>query len=150
MTLRPYLVVAAAALCAPAAALAASHQSTGHDSASVNCGGSGEKSLYCIPQQSVFTFTHVTKAAHCSVLVDFTVEPKIEGLKGHAHLELQGASRKDAGITRTAHPLIEGGPYSYKFTALRTGSYKLTGWYEGDGTRLASSHRAERFALHCG
>jgi hypothetical protein len=150
MNLRPYLAVAAVTLCAPATALAAGDQSTAHDSASINCGGSGEKSLYCIPQQSVFTFTHVAKGSHCSIQVGFTVEPKIEGLKGHAHLELQGASRKDAGIARTAHPLVSGGASIYKFTDLRTGPYKLTGWYEGDGTRLASSHRSTHFALHCG
>jgi hypothetical protein len=151
MTLRPYLAIAtAAALSVPGAAVAASHQSTGHDSASVNCGGSGVNSLYCIPQQSVFTFTRVAKAARCSIAVDFTVEPKIEGLKGRAHIALKGLSGKDRGVTHTARPLVGGGPYSYKFTALRTGSYKLTGWYEGDGTRLASAHRTKQFTLNCG
>jgi|ERR1700691_239975 len=151
MTSRPYLAIAAAAaLCTPGAALAASHRTTGHSSPSVNCGGSGVKSLYCIPQQSVFTFTHVAKAAHCSIEVGFTVEPKIEGLNGYAHIALQGLRGKDHSIARTARPLVAGGAYSYKFTALRAGSYQLTGWYEGDSTRLASAHRTEDFALHCG
>jgi hypothetical protein len=150
MTFRPYLVIAATVvLCAPAAALAAS-QSTGHDSSSVNCGGSGVDALYCIPQQSVFTFTRVAKAPHCSIQVDFTVEPKIEGLKGRAHITLKGTGGEDRSISRTARPLVEGGPYSHKFTKLIAGPYQLTGWYGGDATRLASAHRTKRLTLNCG
>jgi hypothetical protein len=150
MTLRPYLAIAAtAALCAPAAAFAA-NQSAGHDSASVNCGGSGVSSLYCIPQQSVFTFARVAKVPHCSIQVGFTVEPKIEGLTGHAHITLKGTGGKARRISRTARPVVGGGPYSYRFTKLAAGAYMLTGWYEGDGTRLASTHSTKRFTLRCG
>jgi hypothetical protein len=151
MIRRPYLAIAATAvLCAPAAALAANHRSTGHDSASVNCGGSGVKSLYCIPQQSVFTFTSTASAPHCSLKVGFTVEPAIEGLTGHAHLALKGSSHKDRRIARTAHPLVSGGQLSYTFKKLHAGPYELTGWYEGDETRQASTHHSEHVTLHCG
>jgi hypothetical protein len=144
------LCASPAALCASPAALAEGRGSTIHDSASVNCGGSGVNSLYCIPQQSVFTFNRVGKAAHCSIQVNFTVEPKIQGLSGHAHLELKGASRLTRGVERTARPLVGGGRYGYKFEKLSGGDYRLTGWYEGDGTRLASTHHTKHFTLRCG
>jgi hypothetical protein len=153
MSRRPYLAIAVtAALCAPAAALAAGHQSSGHKSANanLNCGGNGVDALYCIPQQSVFAFTHATGAPHCALKVGFTVEPKIEGLTGHAHLALKGSSDQDRHIDRTARPLVGGGRLSYTFKQLRAGPYQLTGWYEGDETRLASAHRTERVTLHCG
>lgn len=151
MIRRTYLAIATAAtLCAPAAALAATNQSTAHDSASVNCGGDGVHSLYCIPQQSVFAFTHTAKAPHCSLKVGFTVEPTIEGLKGHVHLELKGTSHKDRHIDHIARPLVGGGSFTYRFAKLRTGPYELSGWYEGDSTRLASTHHSEHVAVHCG
>jgi hypothetical protein len=151
MIRRPYLAIAAtAALCTPAAALAAGHRSAEHKSASVNCGGSGVKSLYCIPQQSVFTFTGTASAPHCSLKVEFTVEPKIEGLTGHAHLGLKGSSHQDRRIDRTAHPVVGGGQLSYTFSKLHAGPYELSGWYEGDETRLASTHHTEHVVLHCG
>jgi hypothetical protein len=141
------LIAASLAVCVPASALASSHASKSASNAGVNCGGSGVNSLYCIPQQSVFTFTHVAKAAHCSIRVGFTVEPKIEGLRGHAHITLKGLSGK---VHRIARPSVEGGPYSVTFAKLRAGAYRLTGWYEGDGTRLASTHRTLRLVLSCG
>jgi hypothetical protein len=151
MIRRSYLAIAAtAALCTPAAALAAGHQSAGHESASVNCGGSGVNSLYCIPQQSVFAFTHTASAPHCSLKVGFTVEPKIQGLKGHVHLGLKGTSHQDRSVSRVAHPLVSGGAFTYKFTNLRAGAYALSGWYEGDSTRQASTHQSEHVTLHCG
>jgi hypothetical protein len=151
MTRRSHLVIAAAvALCASPTTLAVGRGSTIHDSASVNCGGSGVNSLYCIPQQSVFTFKHIGKAAGCSILVSFTVEPKIEGLSGHVHIGLKAIDHQRHSLERTARPLITGGSSSYRFKKLSAGNYQLSGWYEGDGTRLASTHRTKRFALHCG
>jgi hypothetical protein len=148
MIRRPYLAIAAAAaLCAPTAALATSE---GHKSSNVNCGGSGVKSLYCIPQQSTFAFTGTSRAPHCSLKVDFTIEPAIEGLTGHAHLGLKGTSRGDSHVARTARPLVSGGPLSYTFAKLRSGSYELSGWYAGDSTRLASTHHTTHATLHCG
>jgi hypothetical protein len=141
-------IAAAAALCVPTAALAAGPRSA--HSAGVNCGGSGVDSLYCIPQQSVFAFTHVEKAPHCSIKVSFTVEPRIEGLTGHARIELKGADAGDRGVDRSARPLVGGGAYSLLFKKLSSGDYKLSGWYEGDGTRLASTHKSKPFGLHCG
>jgi hypothetical protein len=150
MIRRPHLVIAAAAaLCVPATALAASRHSPGRASSAVNCGGGGVDALYCIPQQSVFTFTGTAKAPHCSLKVDFTIEPKIDGLTGHAHLALKGASRKDRHFAHVARPIVGGGPLSYTFTKLHTGPYTLTGWYEGDSTRLASAHLTEHVAVHC-
>jgi hypothetical protein len=147
MIRRSHLVIAvAAALCVPTAALAASPRDA--HSAGVNCGGSGVDSLYCIPQQSVFAFTHVGKGPQCSIKVSFTVEPKIEGLTGHARIELKGAGAH--GVDRSAHPLVGGGLYSVLFKKLSSGEYKLSGWYEGDGTRVASTHKSKSFALHCG
>jgi hypothetical protein len=144
------LVASTAALCgASPGALAASHQFAGRHSVHVNCGGSGVNSLYCIPQQSVFAFNRVGKSAQCSIQVGFTVEPRIQGLSGHAHLELKGISHEDRGVKRTARPLVGGGQYSHRFKKLRGGEYRLSGWYEGDGTRIASLHRAKRFTLHC-
>jgi hypothetical protein len=149
MIRRPYVVIAlAAALCVPTAALASSPRST-PDSASVNCGGSGVDSLYCIPQQSVFAFTHVGKGARCSIQVSFTVEPTIKGLSGHANVELSGTGAKH-NVKRVVKPLVVGGGYSLQFKKLSSGDYKLSGWYEGDGTRLASAHKSKRFTLHCG
>jgi hypothetical protein len=149
MIRRPHVVIAVAAAlcCVPAAALASSPRSKS-DSASVNCGGSGVDSLYCIPQQSVFAFTHVGKGAHCSIQANFTIEPTIKGLNGHAHVELSGTGSKH-NVKRVAHPLVGGGSYSLQFKKLSSGDYKLSGWYEGDGTRLASTHKSKRFALHC-
>lgn len=143
-------IAATAALCASPATLAAGQRFTAHDSASVDCGGSGVNSLYCIPLQSVFTFKHVGKSAHCSIQVGFMVEPKIQGLSGHAHLELKGLSRQGRNIDRTARPLVGGGPSGYRFKKLTRGSYQLTGWYEGDGTRLASTHHTKHITLLCG
>ncbi len=108
-------------------------------------------SLYCVPQQSIFTFTHVAKSAKsCSVRVDFTVKPEINEASGHARLELRGVSRKDKRIDKSAQPLVSNATGSFKFTKLRAGAYKLTGWYEGDSDRLASAHSTQSFTLHCG
>jgi hypothetical protein len=143
-------IAAAAALCASPTTLAAGRRAKIHDSASVNCGGSGVSSLYCIPQQSVFAFRHIGKAAGCSIQVSFTVEPKIEGLSGHVHLGLKGVGHQNRGFARSARPLVTSGPGSYRFKKLTSGDYQLSGWYEGDGTRLASAHHTKRFLLHCG
>jgi hypothetical protein len=151
MTHRPLLAIATtAALCAPAAALAAHHRSTVHASSTVNCGGSGVNSQYCIPQQSTFAFTGTSRAPHCSLKVQYTVEPDIHGLTGHAHLDLKGTGHGDRRISRVARPLVEGGPLSYTFTHVHPGPYLLSGWYEGDGTRLPSTHHSEHVTVHCG
>src|SRR5690242_20318866 len=106
MTCRSYLAIAVmAAFCASPARLAAGREAPIHESASVNCGGDGVNSLYCIPQQSVFAFKHVGKSVRCSIQVGFTVEPRIQGLSGHAHLELKGVGRLDRRVDRTARPL---------------------------------------------
>jgi hypothetical protein len=139
-----------AALCISTVTLTGARGLPFNDSASVNCGGSGVSSLYCIPQQSVFAFKHVSKASGCSIQVSFTVEPKIQGLSGHAHLELKGVSRQNRNVDRATRPLVTGGPSNYRFKRLSGGAYQLSGWYEGDGTRLPSAHHAKRFTLHCG
>ena len=150
MTLKAYLATASVALCIPATALAAGHGSAGHSSTNVNCGGSGVNSLYCIPQKSVFAFAHIAKVARCSMKVGFTVEPKIKGLSGNAHITVKGVGPKNGHVTTTARPAVgAGGGLSHVFAKLLAGPYQLTGWYEGDGTRLASTHVTKRFTLKC-
>jgi hypothetical protein len=137
----------AVALCAPACALAAGNPQA--HAASESCGATN--SLYCIPAQSTFAFAHLKKVPkHCSIEVGFAVEPEVKGASGHASLQLLGVSRHDKSIDRSAHPAVGTGPVKYEFTQLRTGSYKLVGWYEGDSARSASTHVTKRFALHCG
>lgn len=141
--------LSAAALSAPGSVLAAGQPSSKLESTSVNCGGSGVDSLYCIPEQSVFSFDRVGRFGHCSIKARFTVEPKIKGLRGHAHLELRGTDPQNRMIDRTARPLVGGGAFSHVFEKLREGHYRIGGWYEGDGTRLASAHRSKRIMLRC-
>lgn len=115
----------------------------------VNCGGSGMSALYCIPQQSVFAFARISKAPRCSLSATFTVEPSIEGLHGRAHLTLRGLDRGNSNIKRRAKPRVSGGAYTLRFSHLTPGVYRLSGWYGGDGTRLASAHRSRRVVVRC-
>jgi lipopolysaccharide/colanic/teichoic acid biosynthesis glycosyltransferase len=108
-------------------------------------------SLYCVPQQSIFTFTRVAESPKtCSVQVSFTVKPAIKEASGYAHLELRGASRSDKHVDKTARRLVSNATGSYKFTKLRAGAYKLTGWYEGTNSSVASTHGTKSFTLRCG
>jgi lipopolysaccharide/colanic/teichoic acid biosynthesis glycosyltransferase len=101
--------------------------------------------LYCVPQQSIFTFTRVAKTPKtCSVQVGFTVNEA----GGYVHLELRGVSRSDKHINRSARPHVSNATGSYRFTKLRAGAYKLTGWYEGGGS--TSTHATKSFTLRCG
>jgi lipopolysaccharide/colanic/teichoic acid biosynthesis glycosyltransferase len=105
--------------------------------------------LYCVPQQSIFTFTRIAKSPKtCSVQVSFTVKPAINEASGYAHLELRGAGRSDKHVDKTARPLVSNATGSYKFTKLRAGAYKLTGWYEGAGS--TSAHGTKSLTLRCG
>jgi hypothetical protein len=140
MNLRPILVIATAtALCAPAAALGTSAASAAH---SGDCG----YSLYCVPKPSIFAFGRIAKStAHCSIDVGFTVPAS----SGRVDLELRGSSRQDRDIDRSAKPTLTGGSGSYRFTKLRAGDYKLTGWYGGDRAGLATDHNTAVLALRC-
>lgn len=143
-------LIAAVALCAPAGALA-SELAPARAAASESCGGTS--SLYCIAKESTFAFTRLRQSPKgCSIVASFAVKPKIAGAGGHASLRLLGVSRRDRSIERSAHPSVPAGvgPISYRFTGLRTGSYTLTGWYEGDSARTASTHVTKRLALRCG
>jgi hypothetical protein len=137
--------------CIPAAALA--RGGTSGDALTsrieINCGGSGMNALYCIPQQSVFAFARIGQAPHCALTASFTVEPTIEGLHGYAHLTLRGLQRTDRRIARHAKPRVSGGFYTLRFSRLAPGAYRLSGWYGGDSTRLASAHRSMRVVVRC-
>jgi hypothetical protein len=142
-------LVGVLALCAPACALASNH-TPGHAATSASCNDTAP--LYCIPKQSTFAFTGLKKsAARCSIEVDFAVEPEVSGASGHASLQLLGVSRHDKSVHRSAHPAVVGAHAAkYAFARLRPGTYKLTGWYEGDSTRAASTHVSKLLALRCG
>jgi hypothetical protein len=144
MTLRPILaIVAATAACAASAALTTS-------AASAARGGTCGYSLYCVPQPSVFEFGRIAKSAtRCSIDVGFTVSSENEGSSGRVHLELRGVTRQDRGIDRSAKPVLGGASGSYRFTQLHAGNYRLTGWYGGDQSRLASAHSTAVLALRC-
>jgi hypothetical protein len=127
----------AVALLVPTAAVARKHQGSG---GGVNCGGSGLTSLYCIPLRSVFQFTAPRVEQPCTLLVGYTLEPKVKGLRGRVRLTLQGTGPSDRSIDRVRKPLVSGGRLHYRFRSLVPGSYQLTGWYTGDSTRIPSRH----------
>ena len=107
--------------------------------------------LYCVPQQSIFTFTHIAKSSKsCSVQVDFTVKPEITEASGHAHLQLRGTSRHDKSIDRSADQLVSNATGTYRFTKLHAGTYKLTGWYVGASSSVTSAHGTQSLTLRCG
>jgi hypothetical protein len=144
-------LVAALALSAPAAALASNHPRA--HAASESCGTS---TLYCVLKPSTFAFTHVKKIRKpCSIEVRFTVEPEAEA-SGHASLQLKGVSGRDKSVAQSAHPIVHGSDLAVRFkplvrfSHLRTGSYKLTGFYEGDSARAASAHVTKSLSVHCG
>jgi hypothetical protein len=142
---RPVAVaLSAAALLAPAAT------AHGLTRSAFSCGGTGVTSGYCIPQQSVFSFAKVKPGSGCSIAVSVVVRPTlISGPRGRVRIELRRSGAARAKLLASTPRITTGGLAGVVFRSLRSGTYTLTGWYEGDAVRVASSHAHRTFKLSC-
>lgn len=122
----------------------------------LDCGGDGVTAFYCIPLVSTFSFTSVGQAAGCALRVQVRVRPALSAsrpLKGHVHLVVRGTDAATRRVHKVARPPAKAGAasgaMSHVIGGLVSGRYRVTGWYEGDRWRGASTHGSRRITLHC-